>query len=194
MPIISKILEKVVTAQLIQHLEENHLLNTPHGFRAALSTESVLLTLSNKLYKNIDNGNISLVNLCDLSKAFHNINHQTLLNRLRELRIDTFWFRDYIRDRTQSVRIGKHVSDKLDVSYGVPQGSVLAPILFLMHVNDLSQYAPDCLVIQYADDTEFIHTGHTKRIQDLIHRGEETLLKAKRYFQLNGLMLNTKKI
>ncbi len=194
LPIISKILEKVVTAQLIQHLEGNHLLNnTQHGFRAALSTESALLTLSNKLYKNIDNGNISLVTLCDLSKAFDSVNHQILLNKLKELRIDTFWFRDYLRDRTQSVRIDKHVSDKLDVSYGVPQGSVLGPILFLMYVNDLSQYVSDCLVIQYADDTQFIHTGNIDRIQDLIRRGEETLSKAKRYFQLNGLMLNTKK-
>lgn len=183
LPIVSKILEKVVTAQLIQHLEGNHLLNsTQHGFRAALSTESALLTLSNKLFKNIDNGNISLVTLCDLSKAFDSVNHQILLNKLKELRIDTFWFSNYLRDRTQSVRIDKHISDKLDVSYGVPQGSVLGPILLLMYVNDLSQYVSDCLVIQYADDTQFIHTGNIDRIQDLIRRGEETLSKSKRHF------------
>ncbi len=108
------------------------------------------------------------------------------------MRINTFWFRDYVRDRTQSVRIDKHVSDKLDVSYGVPQKSVLGSILFLMYVNDLSQYLSDCLVIQHADDAQFINTGNIDRIQDLIRRGQETLSTAKRYFQLNGFMLSTK--
>ncbi len=67
--------------------------------------------------------------MCDLSKAFDSVNNQILLNKLKELRIDAFWLRDYLRNRTQSVRIDKHVSDKLDVSHGVPQGS--GPVFFI---------------------------------------------------------------
>ena len=187
MPIISKILEKVVTAQLIQHLEGNHLFNnTQHGFRAALSTESALLTLSNKPYKNINNGNISLVTLYDLSKAFDSVNHEILLTKLRTLRIDTFLFRDYLCDRTQSICIDKHISNNFDFSHGVPQGSVLGPILFLMYVNDLSQHISDCLIIQYADDTQFIHTGNIDRIKNLIRRGGN-FIKSGKVFPLKWL-------
>ena len=81
----------------------------------------------------------------------------------------------------------------IEVSYGVPQGSVLGPVLFIIYVNDLSQYISDCLVIQYADDTQFIHTGRIDRLHDLIQKGEETLSKAKHYFNSNGLLLNTNK-
>ena len=194
LPIISKVLEKVIAGQLMAHLERNHLLSkTQHGFRASFSTESALLKLSDKLYQNIDTKQLSLITLCDLSKAFDSINHKMLMRKLNMLKIDSFWFNSYLHKRTQSVRIGKHISDKIDVSYGVPQGSVLGPILFIIYVNDLSQYLSDCLILQYADDTQFIHTGRIDRLEDLIRKGEETLSKAKRYFNSNGLLLNTKK-
>ncbi len=194
LPIISKILEKVIARQLTLYLEENHLLSsTQHGFRASLSTDSALLKLSDKLYENSDTKQLSLITLCDLSKAFDSINHKMLLKKLITLKIDSFWFDSYLHRRTQAVRIGKHTSQTMEVSYGVPQGSVLGPILFLIFVNDLSQCISDCFIIQYADDTQFIHTGSIDRLQDLIHRGEETMLRAKYYFNSNGLLLNTNK-
>ncbi len=194
LPIISKVLEKVIAAQLTSHLENNHLLSkTQHGFRPKLSTESALLTLSNSLFETIDKKSISLVTLCDLSKAFDSVNHKILLTKLTMLQIDSFWFYSYLHNRTQSVRIGKSVSKKLDVTFGVPQGSVLGPILFSIFVNDLAQHIPDCLVIQYADDTQLIHTGTITNIHDLVHRGEVALSQAKRYFNSNGLLLNTTK-
>ncbi len=131
--------------------------------------------------------------MCDLSKTFDSVSHDILLNKLTMLRIDTFWFRSYLHNGTQSVKIGKHVCKQFDVTYGVPQGSVLGPILFSIFVNDLSQHIPDCLVIQYADDTQFIHTGNISNIHDLVHGGEATLFEDKRYFHVNGLMLNTTK-
>ena len=60
--------------------------------------------------------------------------------------------------------MGKTLSDKLEITYGVPQGSVLGPILFLIYVNDLAHFISDCLVVQYADDTQFIHTGSIDNI------------------------------
>ncbi len=81
----------------------------------------------------------------------------------------------------------------MEVSYGVPQGSVLGSILFLIFVKDLSQCISDCFIIQYADDTQFIHTGSIDRLQDLIQRGEDTMSRAQHYFNSNGLLLNAKK-
>ena len=194
LPILSKILEKVIAKQLTNYLEENHLLsNTQHGFRARLSTETALTTLSNLLYDNIDNKKISLITLCDLSKAFDSVNHVFLMEKLTKLSIDNFWFESYLHNRTQRVRMGKTLSEVCEISYGVPQGSVLGPILFLIYVNDLSQHIPDCHVLQYADDTQLIHTGTIDRLDELILKGENTLALAKNYFQTNGLMLNAKK-
>ncbi len=81
----------------------------------------------------------------------------------------------------------------MKVSYGIPQGSVLGPTLFLIFVNDSSQCISDCFIILYADYTQFIHIGSTDRLQDLIQRGEETMSRAKQYFNSNGLLLNTNK-
>ena len=194
LPILSKVLEKVVAEQLMSHLETNGLLsNTQHGFQKHLSTETALLKVTNEIYKNIDDKKVSLLILCDLSKAFDSVNHEVLLQKCSKLAIDPFWFQDYLKDRIQSVRIGNEISDIAKVDYGVPQGSILGPILFLIYVNDMSQYVNADVLVQYADDAQFLLSDYIENLQELIERGEQTLSKLKKYFLECGLLLNAKK-
>ncbi len=115
------------------------------------------------------------------------------MTKLAKVSIDNFWFSSYLHNRTQSVRLGRTISDTLHIPYEASQVSVLGLILFTIYANYLSQYKSDCLVIQYADDSQFVHTGTIKQIHDLVRKGEEILTKAKKYFNANGLMLNTTK-
>lgn len=194
LPILSKILEKIVDKQLTSFLETNNLLSiSQHGFRSRLSTETALLTVTNAIYENMDKQNISLLALCDLSKAFDSVHHETLLNKLSLLNIDKFWFENYLSGRTQSVKIGNIISDKLPIFYGVPQGSVLGPKLFLPYINDLNSLIKDCKITQFADDSQFLFSDKVQNLPNVIDAAERTLKSAKHYFDTNGLLINAKK-
>ena len=194
LPILSKILERIVADQLMEHLETNQLIsNTQHGFRSKLSTETALLAITEKIYENIDKNKISLLSLLDLSKAFDSVNHELLLEKMQTIAIDRFWFDDYLSDRTQSVKIDNHVSSKESIEFGVPQGSILGPVLFLVFVNDVNQFAMDCQIEQFADDTQLLHTGTANEINQLIQVAENTLTQVKNYFNRNGLLVNSNK-
>lgn len=194
LPILSKVLEKIVARQLMTFLETNKLLsNSQHGFRDKLSTETALLKVTDKVYKNIDEKKITLITLCDLSKAFDSVNHTMLLRKMLNLKIDPFWFDNYLGGRTQSVRIDKDISHPLTITFGVPQGSILGPILFLIFVNDMEKMVKNCLLVQYADDAQFIHSEKFEKIGEMVTSAEETLSLAKKYFDKNGLLINAKK-
>ena len=194
LPILSKILEKVISIQLMDHLESNNLLsNTQHGFRTKLSTETALIRVTDAIYENIDNNLITLVILCDLSKAFDSVCHTILLQKLNHVNVDEFWFDDYLANRVQSVKIGNHISSSRPVEYGVPQGSILGPLLFLIYINDMAEIDFRCLMVQYADDCQFLIKGRVDDIKDIITQAEGVLKKAKGYFDRNGLLINASK-
>ena len=194
LPILSKILEKIVAIQLLDHLESNKLLNNAqHGFRQNLSTETALLTVTNSLYENIEKKKISLLILLDLSKAFDSVSHPILLNKMSMLNIDLFWFENYLKNRLQSVRLGSIFSSPIEIRFGVPQGSILGPILFIILINDMLQHIHNCLLVGYADDTQLLLEGDPDNIDDLISRGESVFMEAKTYFNTNGLLLNENK-
>ena len=191
LPVVSKILEKIVAKQLSEYLEENKLLsNTQHGFRPMLSTETALTTITDKIYESMDNKKIAMLTLCDLSKAFDSVHHQTLLHKCSLLNIDEFWFNNYLDNRSMSVRLDNHVSKKTFINYGVPQGSILGPILFNIYVNDLAAYV-NGFVVQYADDTQFLHSSTINNLDQLIKDTEETLAQCRMYYLKNGLMFNS---
>ena len=155
---------------------------TQHGFRQKLSTETALTVVTNKIFSNMDSKKITLLTLCDLSKAFDSVSHEILLKKCSALKIDSFWFKSYIGNRVQSVRLNTTISEKLDIAYGVPQGSILGPVLFSIYVNDLNERINECSLTQYADDTQFLHADKVNNLEDLISRTVETLHNIKQYF------------
>ena len=191
LPILSKVLEKIVANQLMSFLESHKLLSSSqHGFRGNLSTETALMKVNKRIYEAIDNQKISLLLLLDLSKAFDSVSHDILLRKCSNLQIDHFWFKDYLSQRVQSVKVNSVISPPIKINYGVPQGSILGPLLFLIYINDMAEVLRNYFLIQYADDTQFILTGEPSDLNSLISEGENALIEAKQYFQLNGLNVN----
>ncbi len=85
-----------------------------------------------------------------------------------KVKIDSFWINSYICNRTQSVRLNDIASSNLSITYWVPKDSILGPILFSIYVNDMSSCLNDCVLVQYADDTQFLHTGTINNLENLI--------------------------
>ena len=161
LPFISKILERVVLNQCQIHLSENNLFEIHQSaYRKNHSTETALLSVVDELLSNNDKRLVSLVALLDLSAAFDTIDHDILLSRLQH----TFgfhgtvlnWFSSYLKCRLQTVCINNVMSAPSPLSFGVPQGSVLGPVLFSLYTQPLSEVIEyhQCSYHKFADDTE----------------------------------------
>ncbi len=112
------------------------------------------------------------------------------MQKLAKVKVDSFWFRHYLQDRTQTVKINTTLSKTAPIKFGVPQGTILEPILLTIFVNDLSEMVHDCEVVQYANDIQFVHTGTIDELPYLITRAETTLSLAKTYFNRNGFSIH----
>ena len=158
---MSKVLEKVVLSQILQHVNSNTLLSDfQSAYRPYHSTETALLKVTNDLLSAMDEIKISILVLLGLSAASDTTDHNILLHRFHNaFRFeDTLltWFQSYLENRTQIVIIhGKH-STPAFLRYGVPQGSDLGPILFILYLQPLSNVIKHYLVLHqvYADDTQ----------------------------------------
>jgi retron-type reverse transcriptase len=154
---VAKIFEKIVYNQLITYIDENNILsNNQFGFRKSHSTLTAMLNVTNNWLLNIDKGLINGVLFLDLRKAFDTVDHEILLNKLKLYGVtdDALkWFVSYLNERYQICKINNVKSAKQLIQCGVPQGSNLGPLLFLIYINDL----PNCLQhskpSMFADDT-----------------------------------------
>ena len=162
LPTISKVFEKVVQEQLTEFLNVNKLLyNSQYGFRKAQSTETATLELIDTLLQTLDKKDIPISIFLDLSKAFDTIDHNILYIKLRHYGINGVplnWLINYLTGRQQFVKLDDEISNTLPISTGVPQGSILGPLLFILYINDLHMASDKFKAILYADDTTLVST------------------------------------
>ncbi len=128
----------------------------------------------------MDSKMISLLSLCNLYKGFDSVNHSILLNKCAKLNVDSFGLGSYLGNKTQSAKLNNTTSGKAHVQFGVPQGSILGPVLFSIYVNDISGYITDCTLIEYADDTQLLHQGYLENIHEAIIQAGTALKKIRK--------------
>ncbi|KAA3678006.1 uncharacterized protein DEA37_0008956 [Paragonimus westermani] len=164
LPVISKVLERLVANKLTKHLEGNNILSiAQHGFRKSHSCLSNLLLTLDDWTLAIDNGNPIHACYLDMSKAFDRVNHSILLQKLKQHGVTgklLAWLENYLMDRVIQVRVDGALSKPVAVTSGVPQGSVLGPTLFLIYANDIPNLVR-CKIILFADDIKLWASIHT---------------------------------
>ncbi|GFR77040.1 reverse transcriptase [Elysia marginata] len=162
-------------------------------------TETALLRTVNDILLSCDDGNISVLTLLDLSAAFDTTDHAILFERLStNIGLDGnvwAWFKSYLSGRTQPVKIDEHTSDNMPLKYGVPQGSVLGPVLYTLYTLSIAETIKPYSVgyHMYADDTQLYASGAPKRIGELCKNIQDSCESVEAWMKANKLRLNSEK-
>ena len=195
LPSISKILEKLVYKRLDSFLSLNNILiSSQFGFRKKFSTDFAITKLLDNVIQSLSNKEHAIALFMDLSKAFDTIDHDILLYKLEKYGIRGIvlsWFKSYLSNRQQFVSIDDANSSYLNIKCGVPQGSILGPLLFLIYINDIVNSSPALSFILFADDTNIL-ISH-RNLTELISIINRELSKVSSWFKCNKLSLNINK-
>ena len=195
MSTFSKIFESLMKRILTEYLESKSILSTKQfGFRANKSTFQCVNALTSDLFSALDNHQTAILILVDFTKAFDTVQHQILLRKMWHYGIRGVihdWFASYLRDRFQVTSCDNIHSSKSRISYGVPQGSILGPLLFLLYINDLPNIFSSFHTLLFADDSSFYLIGSD--IKSLIYRSNVELEKFYKWALSNRLTVNISK-
>ena len=195
LPVLSKVFERIVHNQLYTYLEDKNLLSDcQFGFRRRSSTEHAITYFSDFIRTSMDKSKLTGAVFVDLRKAFDTIDHATLLAKLPVYRVygkELTWFESYLFSRQQFVSFQSTCSERQSICCGVPQGSILGPLLFTIVINDITEQIKRCKILLYADDTViFTSDKDSKRIEGTLNTEFNNVAK---WFTSNNLVLNLKK-
>ena len=195
LPLFSKVFEKLVHKRLLQFAVTNNLLS-PHqfGFQPGKNTTQALVSVVDKISRSFEGRELVIGVLLDFQKAFDTVQHSILLRKLDKYGIrgtPLLWFQSYLSDRRQRVIVNDTFSSFGNVTCGVPQGSILGPLLFLLYVNDITMVSDSLHYTLFADDTNVFMSGHD--VTATITALNNELNKLELWLRSNRLLLNLTK-
>jgi len=193
--IFNKIFEKIMYKRLKSYLDMNNVIsNSQYGFRENHSTEHAILDIVNQISSNIDKRLYFCGVFIDLRKAFDTVNHDILLQKLSHYGVRGIvndWFASYLKRRCQTTEINNQISNKQLTLSGIPQGSVIGPLLFIIYINDICHSSPLLKFFLFADDTNILYANKNLRTLETIINNE--LCKVSEWLISNKLSLNIAK-
>ena len=181
--------------QLSDFLLSNRILSmSQFAYRKLHSTITSLISVSDYWYENIDKNNLNFALFLDLKKAFDTVNHEILVRKLKVYGIDGIeleWFRSYLRSHQQYCSLNGHKSSLLQVTYGIPQGSCLGPLLFILYRNDFESCLKFSKANLYADDTEVSFSSSNP--SDVMQNFQAELKNISEWMRMNKLGIHPEK-